>query len=139
MTGSRSASQTTSNVTRRPGESLETLVDRRITELHTKLQITPAQSQQWDQFAQVMRTNAKAMDQMYADRAQKLSGMSAVDNMQSFEAIEQARMEGMQRLVPAFQTVYNSLSDQQKQAADALFRSQSDKAQAHEQAPNRQG
>ena len=135
----RSAAQTTSTVTRRPGESMENLVDRRITELHTKLQITPAQSQQWDQFAQVMRDNAKAMDQLYADRAQKLSTMSAVDNMQSFQTIEQARMQGMQKLVPAFQAVYSSLSDQQKQAADALFRSQSAKAQAHEPAPARQG
>ena len=98
--------------------SMENLVDRRITELHTKLQITPAQGQKWDQFAQVMRDNAKAMDQLYADRAQKLSSMSAVDNMQSFQTIEQARMQGMQKLVPAFQTVYDSLSDQQKQAAD---------------------
>jgi hypothetical protein len=39
----------------------------------------------------------------------------------------------MQKLVPAFQTVYASLSDQQKQAADALFRSQTTKAQAHHQ------
>jgi protein CpxP len=135
----KSAAQTTSTVMRRPGESMENMVDRRITELHTKLQITPAQGQKWDEFAQVMRDNAKAMDQLYADRAQKLSSMTAVDNMQSFQTIEQARMQGMQKLVPAFQTVYDSLSDQQKQAADALFRSQSAKAQAHEQTPARQG
>jgi periplasmic protein CpxP/Spy len=138
-TAPKSPAQTTSTVMRRPGESMENLVDRRITELHTKLQITPAQGQKWDQFAQVMRDNAKAMDQLYADRAQKLSSMTAVDNMQSFQTIEQARMQGMQKLVPAFQTVYDSLSDQQKQAADALFRSQSAKAQAHEPAPARQG
>ncbi len=137
-TAPRSAAQTTSTVMRRPGESMENLVDRRITELHTKLQITPAQGQKWDQFAQVMRDNAKAMDQLYADRAQKLSSMSAVDNMQSFQTIEQARMQGMQKLVPAFQTVYDSLTDQQKQAADALFRSQSAK-QAHQPAPAASG
>ena len=138
-TAPKSPAQTTSTVMRRPGESMENLVDRRITELHTKLQITPAQGPKWDQFAQVMRDNAKAMDQLYADRAQKLSSMTAVDNMQSFQTIEQARMQGMQKLVPAFQTVYDSLSDQQKQAADALFRSQSAKTQAHEQTPARQG
>ncbi len=138
-TAPKSAAQTTSTVTRRPGESMENLVDRRITELHTKLQITPAQGQKWDQFAQVMRDNAKAMDQLYADRAQKMSSMSAVDNMQSFQTIEQARMQGMQKLVPAFQTVYDSLTDQQKQAADALFRSQAAKAQAHQPAPAGQG
>ena len=60
--------------------------------------------------------------------------MSAVDNMQSFEAIEQARADGMQKLVPAFQTLYTSLSDQQKQQADALFRYQAAKAEAHKPA-----
>jgi len=86
-----------------------------------------------------MRDNAKAMDQLYADRAQKLSSMTAVDNMQSFQTIEQARMQGMQKLVPAFQTVYDSLTDQQKQTADALFRSQSARVQEHQQPSARQG
>lgn len=125
------AAHASSTMGRRSGKSLESMVDHRITQLHTQLHITPAQSSQWDQFTQVMRDNAKSMDQMYADRAQKLSGMSAVDNMQSFEAIEQARADGMQKLVPAFQTLYTSLSDQQKQQADALFRYQAAKAEAH--------
>lgn len=111
---------------RQPGESLESLVDRRIADLHSKLHITPEQSAQWDQFAQVMRDNAKQMDQMYQDRAKSFSTMSAVDNMQSFAQIEQQRADGMQKLVPAFQAVYSSLSDQQKKVADQLFRNYSE-------------
>ena len=48
--------------------------------------------------------------------------MSAVDNMQSYAQIEQQRAQDMQKLVPAFQTLYSSLSDQQKKTADQIFR-----------------
>ncbi len=54
--------------------------------------------------------------------------------MQSYAQIEQLRAQQMQKLVPAFQTLYASLSDQQKQQADSLFRNQAVKAQAHRQA-----
>lgn len=117
-----------------PGQTMEVLVDKRIADLHKQLHITSAESSQWDQFAQVMRDNAKEIDQSYKDRADKLDTMSAVDNMQSFAQIEQMRAQQMQKLVPAFQTLYASLSDEQKQDADALFRNQSAKAQAHRQA-----
>ena len=119
---------------RQPGESVEALVDRRITDLHNKLHITSDQSQQWDQFTQVMRDNAKQLDQLYQDRAQKFDTMTAVDNMQSFATIEQQRAQDMQKLVPAFQALYASLSDQQKKTADQLFRNYAASAQAHRQA-----
>jgi hypothetical protein len=117
-----------------PGQTMEVLVDKRIADLHKQLHITSAESSQWDQFAQVMRDNAKEVDQSYKDRADKLDTMSAVDNMQSFAQIEQLRAQQMQKLVPAFQTLYASLSDEQKQDADALFRNQAAKSQAHRQA-----
>jgi protein CpxP len=113
---------------------MEALVEKRINHLHQQLHITSGESSQWDQFAQVMRDNAKEIDQAYADRAQKIGSMSAVDSMQSYAQIEQLRGQQMQKLVPAFQTLYASLSDQQKQQADALFRNEAVKAQAHHQA-----
>ena len=105
---------------RQPGETMQSLVERRITDLHGKLHITSQQSQQWDQFAQVMRDNAREMDQVYKQRAEKLGSMSAVDNMQSYAQIEQQRAQDVQKLVPAFQTLYSSLSDQQKKTADQI-------------------
>jgi protein CpxP len=117
-----------------PGQTMEALVEKRIDDLHRQLHIASTESSQWDQFAQVMRDNAKEIDQAYADRAQKIGSMSAVDSMQSYAQIEQLRAQQMQKLVPAFQTLYASLSDQQKQQADALFRNQAAKAQAHRQA-----
>jgi protein CpxP len=113
---------------------MQSLVERRITDLHSKLHITPAQGQQWDQFAQVMRDNAKDTDQAYQQRAEKIGSMSAVDNMQSYAQIEQQRAQNMQKLVPAFQNLYGSLSDQQKKTADDLFRNYAANAQPRRQA-----
>jgi protein CpxP len=42
-----------------PGKNVEERVERRIKELHTQLRITPAEEPQWNQFAQVMRENAR--------------------------------------------------------------------------------
>ena len=81
---------------------------RRITDLHSRLHITAEQKPQWDQFTQVMRDNAKEMDEAYQQRAEKMGTMSAVDNMQSFAQIEQQRAQEMEKLVPAFQTLYAS-------------------------------
>ena len=122
---------------RQPGETMQSLVERRITDLHGKLHITSQQSQQWDQFAQVMRDNAREMDQVYKQRAEKLGSMSAVDNMQSYAQIEQQRAQDVQKLVPAFQTLYSSLSDQQKKTADEIFRNYAANAHARHQAAAR--
>jgi protein CpxP len=133
----KAMSHSSQATTKQPGETMQNLVERRITDLHSKLHITADQSQQWDQFAQVMRDNAKQMDQGYQQRAEKLASMSAVDNMQSYAQIEQQRAQDMQKLVPAFQTLYASLSDQQKKTTDQLFRNYAASTQAHRQAAAR--
>lgn len=120
--------------TARPRMTLEAMVERRLRNLHGKLHITQAQSRQWDQFALVMRDNARSMDQLYKERAEKLASMSAVDTMQSYAQITQERAQGMQKLMPVFQALYASLSDEQKQSADQLFRHQSRSAQSRRQA-----
>ena len=45
---------------KQPGQTMEGLVESRIADLHSRLHITPEQSQQWDPFAQMMRDNAKS-------------------------------------------------------------------------------
>jgi len=100
----------------------EERVERRIAELHAQLKITPAEQQQWDQFAQVMRDNAREMDQVFTRRAQEYESMNAVQNMQSYEHVAETHAQQLQKLVPAFQNLYNSMPDQQKQIADQVFR-----------------
>jgi hypothetical protein len=62
-------------------------VEERITQLHTELKITPAQETEWGNFADVMRSNATAVNQAYTDRSTKISTMNAADNMSSYAAL----------------------------------------------------
>jgi protein CpxP len=97
-------------------------VEARIKQLHAQLHITPAEEAQWDQFAQVMRDNARAMDEAAAQRAAKFPTMSAVQDLQSYEQLAEAHVQHLQKLIPAFQAIYDSMPAEQKQLADQVFR-----------------
>jgi periplasmic protein CpxP/Spy len=97
-------------------------VEQHITQMRAELRITPAQQAQWDQFAQVMRDNAKGMDQIVDQRGVHLATMTAPENMASYAQIAQQHAQDMQKLTAAFQTLYSGLSDEQKKNADEVFR-----------------
>jgi hypothetical protein len=103
-------------------QAMEQKIDAHINMLHKQLAITPAQDPQWTQFAQVMRDNAASMHAAFEARGAKLSDMNAADNMQSYAELARVHADNMQKLATSFQTLYASLSDQQKQTADAVFR-----------------
>jgi len=105
-----------------PGKTAAERVEHRINELNAQLRITPTEQQQWDQFAAVMRENARDMDQAFMQRAQQFQSMNAVQNMESYEQIAEAHAQHLQKLVPAFQNLYNTMPDQQKRLADQVFR-----------------
>jgi periplasmic protein CpxP/Spy len=97
-------------------------VEKRITDLHARLHITPSQEMQWNGVAQAMRDNAKTMEAIVADRSRKMGTMSAVDDLRAYEILAEAHADGMKKLVAAFAPLYDSLSDSQKKTADDLFR-----------------
>jgi hypothetical protein len=105
--------------------TVEATIDQRITDLHTRLQITAAQQMQWEQFSQVMRDNAKAMDQTFQTRAKAIPTMTATDNMRSYAQISAQHAQDMQKLAAAFQALYAAMSDSQKHKADLVFRDDS--------------
>ncbi len=115
-----------------PGKNAEERVERRIKELHSQLQITPAEESQWNEFAQVMRENARGMDQAFMQRAQQFPTMNAVQNMQSYEQISEEHAQRVQKLVPAFQKLYDAMPDEQKRVADQAFRANAEKHMEHE-------
>jgi len=96
-------------------------VETRIKDLHQKLKITPAQESQWNEFAQVMRENAQAIDAVLKERAENLHAMNAVEDLRSYEKLADAHADGLKKLVPAFETLYNSMSADQKKTADTVF------------------
>ena len=106
------------------------VVEQRIAELHSQLNITDQQSKQWNAFAQTMRDNATKTDSAFRERASKLSGMSADDAMKSYAALAQQHAENMQKLSSAFSDLYGVLSPEQKQVADAMYRNERAKKKA---------
>ena len=97
-------------------------VEARITMLHAKLAITPAQEPAWQNLIQVMRANAQKMDELIKARSEKAATMTPVDDLKSYAEITTAHAEGLKNFVPVFETLYGSMSDAQKAQADTLFR-----------------
>jgi hypothetical protein len=120
-----------------PAPAGTTSVEERITELHKKLHITEAQKTQWDALAQVMRDNAQAMVDLQKQRAESAKSLNAVEVVKSYGSVIEAHAAGMKKFIPAFEAVYNSLSDAQKKIADSLFRSRARAAAKKEAKENK--
>src|ERR1700694_2476910 len=56
-------------------------VESRISEMHSKLKITPAQEGQWNSVAQVMRDNAKTLDTLTQARINNANTMTAITDL----------------------------------------------------------
>jgi hypothetical protein len=112
------------------GQTAKERVENRIKQLHTQLRITSAEEPQWNQFAEVMRQNARDIDQAILNRTQQFETMNAVQNMQSYEQLAEQHAQHVQKLVVAFENLYGAMPEQQKQLADQVFRAN---AQQHDQ------
>lgn len=108
----------------------EMTIEQRITDLRGKLMISQQQEASWDAFAQVMRENARSMDQTFQQRVHTMPAMTAVENMQSYAQIASTHADAMQKLVPALQALYDTMSDSQKKTADQVFRSDAHNGEA---------
>jgi len=97
-------------------------VEARIKQLHTRLKITPAQEELWNNVTHVMRDNAETMEALTRARSEKASTMTAIDDLKSYGEIAEAHADGIRKFIPAFEPLYASMSDAQKKAADTLFR-----------------
>src|ERR1700712_514426 len=97
-------------------------VERRITDLHSKLKITPSEEKPFSDFAEVMRENARRMAELVTKRQQIANAGNAVDQMKAYDDMAQAHAADMQRLVPAFSNLYEALTPDQKKLAGKSFR-----------------
>jgi hypothetical protein len=97
-------------------------VEVRIKDLHRKLKITEAQEPKWDTVAEVMRANAHTMESLQKQRAADAKSMDAVGMVRSYAEVVQAHEDGIKKFIPAFEDLYNSMSDSQKKIADDMFR-----------------
>jgi hypothetical protein len=94
-------------------------IERQIADLKKQLKITPQQEPQFNAFAEVLRNNAQEADQVMRQAGPgKPNAVEALKREQQFTETE---ANGLKRLVPALQTLYDSLSDQQKKVADQVI------------------
>lgn len=84
--------------------------------------MTAAQDPQWTAFVQAERDSAKEMSELIQRREQHAKNMNAVDDFRSYGKIAEAHEDGLKKIIPAFEALYDSLSDDQKKAADTMFR-----------------
>lgn len=98
-------------------------VEARITQLHKELKITQDQESDWNALAQDMRDNAQQMSSLLQERAvaSKSKPMNAVDNLKSYEKITDAHAEGLKKITPDFEKLYNDMSPAQRKTADTVF------------------
>ena len=93
----------------------------RIKELQDAIKITEAQEPLWKNFTQVMRENAKETDALAKERAEKNKDMNAVEHMKYHSQMTEARLAQQKKLIPAFEALYASMSDEQKKTTDTIF------------------
>ncbi|HEX3882744.1 MAG TPA: Spy/CpxP family protein refolding chaperone [Stellaceae bacterium] len=118
-------------------KDIQAKVEAHIKQLHNQLKITQAQEADWKKFADVMRTNAADMQSAEQQREQQYPSMNALQNMQSYQKLAQTHAEHLDKLASAFETLYNSLPAQQKQAADQAFRARTASQPQHASAAAR--
>jgi hypothetical protein len=96
-------------------------VEAQIKRLHSELKITSAQSSQWDTVAEAMRDQAAEMEELEQKRQANRASMTAIDDLKSYQAIAEAHAKEMDKLVPAFEALYDKMSPEQQKTADAVF------------------
>ena len=96
-------------------------VEHHITDLYTKLKITPAEESQWKNVADTMRENATELDRAIDKRDASLASATAIDNLNSYAEIAEAHAKNVKKLASAFSGLYSVMSDEQKKVADEVF------------------
>ena len=96
-------------------------VEQRITMLKSALKITPEQEPKWDKVATAMRENAASMDKLVKEKQAKAQSITAVDDLKTYQDFTQAHLDGLKNLTSAFESLYNSMSADQKKNADQVF------------------
>ena len=96
--------------------------EAQIKQLQGSLSFTEAQKQLWDNLTAVMRENAKDMDALQKERAENTEPMNAVEHMKLHSQITKAHLDQLNKLIPPFEALYASMSDEQKKITDTTFR-----------------
>ena len=96
--------------------------EAQIKQLQGSLNVTDAQKELWNSLTTVMRGNAKDMDALFGmARAENTQTRNAVEQMKFHSQITKAQLDQMEKLIPPFEALYASMSDEQKKSTDTIF------------------
>lgn len=97
-------------------------VEGRLAFLKTELKITDAQLPLWDNFAQAVRDNAKAMGSMMHGGVTGMNqSVTLPEKLAIRERMMTAHLEALRKLKTAVDPLYAAFTDEQKKAADQLM------------------
>ena len=97
--------------------------EAQIKQLQGALNFTKAQEELSNNLTKVMRENAKDMDALFTKaRAEKTQTRNAVEQMKFHSQITEAQLDQMKKVIPPFEALYASMSDEQKETTDTIFR-----------------
>lgn len=115
----------------------ESWTDRQLSRLHRQLRISQAQDAAWTHFADATRTAAQHLQQLYEQRAANFETMNALQNLKDYQRIVAAQAADLDNKVTTFAALYDSLSAEQKETADRMFRYQEQRRQQRHMARER--
>ena len=95
-------------------------IDREVADLKKQLKITPQQEPQFNAFAEIMRSNAQEMDAQMSQGSPN-QNPNAVEALKREQQLTETQAAVLKRLVPASQSLYDTLSDPQKKIADKVI------------------
>jgi hypothetical protein len=95
--------------------------ESRIKQLEEALQFTDSQKELWKNVTMVMRENAKGMDALRTERADANVNLNAVDRLKFHSQMSEIQLEQLKKLIPPFETLYVSMSLEQKANTDAIM------------------
>jgi periplasmic protein CpxP/Spy len=96
--------------------------EARIKYLHDRMRITAEQEEPWDRVAQAMRDNPQSFMPFLKERLRAMTTGSAPELLHVYQALGEAQVDSLRRIIGAFEPLYASLSESQKKIADAILR-----------------
>jgi protein CpxP len=125
--GNETAGQTAAASRARTPESW---AEHQLSRLHRQLHITGGQEADWNKFREVTLAGARDLAQLYRQRADTFEKMNAVENLKDYQRILQKQAEDLGQKIAAFEALWNTLSPEQKETADRIFRYQEQRREA---------
>lgn len=93
----------------------------RLAFIKTELKITDAQTPQWNVFADVVRANASAANDMHRSMAsQQKSGSTLPERLAMEDKMLSAHVQASRKIQEALTKLYDVLSPEQKKVADGI-------------------